>query len=462
MKIIRTFITLLLTCIATSIAAQDGELAPSFALNDYSELAQTITKGCNTPYDKCKAIYQWIGENITFDANSIGNQADMCYNAKRGTSNGFCDLFYHIANSVGVQSSLVQGNYKDFKGVSKSLHIWIAADVGRKNPILIDPTLGAGFMRNKTFVRSFNMQWFDVDPYKMIFTHMPLAMRFQFIDEPIIYSQFETLKAFEPNMFSKDDRASDVLKNSLGGNFEGPNIFSGYDNFLRLRAFPLNKKLHIGSTYVFEVEKFTENEIFIVNNVIDPTKKWKKEGNVWRMEYMPSRAGKLTLCMKTNGKYAVVLAYEVPTAYKQELTKAADTDPYSLPEVQSRVNVNRPLLEKHGVDGKKLIQLINSGVVGDTLPIINPAEGLDFTIVDVPMTYHLKPNKSYRFCIKPMPGAQYAVVANGRIWFKDWQTNSDGTIWLNATTPPSGASMSLFIKPAGAKSFMSCMSYTLK
>ncbi|MBR6251519.1 MAG: hypothetical protein IKR17_10060 [Bacteroidales bacterium] len=463
MKIIRTLIFLfILTYATTNSLAQDGEMAPSFIMNDYTELAQTITQGAKSPYDKCKAIYKWITENITYDPNSIANTADFCYNMKKGTSNGFCDLFYHLANTVGVSSSIVTGNLKDFKGMSKGIHMWIAADVGRKAPILIDPTLGAGFLKNKTFVRSTNMQWFDVDPYKMIFTHLPHALRFQMVDDQVLYSQFEALTAFEPSMFSNGMKASEVLSKSLNGSFEVPNIYSGFDNFLRLREMPLTKKLHIGTTYTFEVEKLADNEIYIVNNVIDPTKTWKCDGKICRIAFMPTRAGKLTLCVKTNGKYAVVLAYEVPTASQQELTKAANADPYSLPEVQSRVNVNRALLEKHGVDGKKLIALINSGVVGDTLPIINPAEGLDFTIVDVPMTYHLKPNKSYRFCIKPMAGAQYAVVANGRIWFKDWQTNSDGSIWLNATTPPSGASMSLFIKPAGAKSFMSCMSYTLK
>jgi transglutaminase-like putative cysteine protease len=51
---------------------------------DFRDLAKTITKGCKTDYQKIKAIYQWICNNIDYDTTYRIYTADSCIKARKG------------------------------------------------------------------------------------------------------------------------------------------------------------------------------------------------------------------------------------------------------------------------------------------------------------------------------------------------------------------------------------------
>lgn len=51
---------------------------------DYSQVAQQITQGCTTDYDRAKAIYRWLCANISYDTSYSIYTADDCWDRKRG------------------------------------------------------------------------------------------------------------------------------------------------------------------------------------------------------------------------------------------------------------------------------------------------------------------------------------------------------------------------------------------
>jgi transglutaminase/protease-like cytokinesis protein 3 len=108
---------------------------------DYSELAKEIVNGCDDDYQRLKAIYGWICENIDYDTKFAIYSADKCIEAKRGTCQAYCELFYQIAKALNIRTEIIKGKAKDDNGyIDSGGHAWIFAYTRENHGILMDPT----------------------------------------------------------------------------------------------------------------------------------------------------------------------------------------------------------------------------------------------------------------------------------------------------------------------------------
>ena len=121
---------------------------------DYTELAKQITSNCNSKTEQAHNIYQWICENIEYDTTYKVYTADDCYDQKKGVCQAYCELFYRLGEPLGLKTTIIPGKSKDQHGqIERAKHAWLYVEVEEKN-ILIDPTWGAGSIKDGVFVRS--------------------------------------------------------------------------------------------------------------------------------------------------------------------------------------------------------------------------------------------------------------------------------------------------------------------
>ena len=164
----------------------------------------------NTVEEKARAIYNWICENIAYDTTKQIHDAETCYNSKRGVCQAYCELFCYMAETVGLTAEVIVGITKDIEGtISEEKHSWIYVYTHAYNGMLFDPTWGAGVVNGVKYVKSEdNSTWFNVSPYRMIFSHFPDEQYWTKLDIPITEEQFKNLPFV---VESNEDKCRDLL-----------------------------------------------------------------------------------------------------------------------------------------------------------------------------------------------------------------------------------------------------------
>ena len=172
-----------------------GEYAMHQSHYDYADFARKVTKGCKTNYDKIKAIYQWICNNISYDTSYQIYSADECVDKGKGVCQAYCELFFHLAKAVDVDVEIISGYSKDRRGnIDKAGHAWLFAYTRANYGFLLDPTWGAGTVENKKFYKNDDCWvWFDVDPEWMILSHLPKNQHYQLVKKPVSSKEFSQL-----------------------------------------------------------------------------------------------------------------------------------------------------------------------------------------------------------------------------------------------------------------------------
>ena len=169
--------------------------------------AAEITKGCNTEYEKAKAIYDWISENIKYDYTYSIYKAEEVWQTKRGVCAGFSALYEQLAKGCGLEAKVIEGIARtDDDSDGKEEHAWNKVKT-EKGWILLDVTWGSCIGHNDCDESNGNEWgeygkssriWFDVHPDWMIFTHFPTLLEDQLRPSPISRYQYLLLPNIEP------------------------------------------------------------------------------------------------------------------------------------------------------------------------------------------------------------------------------------------------------------------------
>ena len=177
---------------------------------DIKNEVATIIGDAESTEEKAKAIYNWICDNIKYDTTEQISDAETCYKTRRGVCQAYCELFCYMAEAVGLTADIITGKTKDMDGkISGNKHSWIYVYTHAYDGLLIDPTWGAGSVDGVKFIKSKdNSAWFNVGPYRMIFTHFPDQQHWAKLDITITEEQFRKLPIVEK---STEDEYRDFL-----------------------------------------------------------------------------------------------------------------------------------------------------------------------------------------------------------------------------------------------------------
>jgi len=161
-------------------------------------LANDITAGLSTDYDKLKAIHQWVTANIYYDYSNPGlitlsnydytlNDALLVLHTKKGICEGYANLSLSLLKAIGIDSRKVSGNinadgnsFYSSEDVIDTLsnHSWYEAYVDG-SWVICDPTFDS---TNKYQDDSFqqgepSLTFFDVSLESFSETHQILDYR---------------------------------------------------------------------------------------------------------------------------------------------------------------------------------------------------------------------------------------------------------------------------------------------
>ncbi len=435
----------------------DPQISPT--KYDYTQVARQITSGCHNKYEQAKAIYRWLCDNISYDTSFSIYTADRCWEQRKGVCQAYSELFYRLAEAVGMKTVIVRGDAKPSDGHIEG-HAWIFAIVeGDNTGIMIDPTWGAGSVDGSEFTRSKNdNSWFHVNPYWMIFTHFPDDERFQMLPQPIGRTQFEALPAIKPMWGEYGLDAEEIFNLCMSGNADLPNIYNSGVGKLRITEMPMQGTLRVGERYRFAIQKSEQCVIALIDNTLHD--KWQLQDGTYYIDYTPSSAGNLHLGLKTDGqKYATIIEYNIASPTADDLAKLEAYDPLLMPEVSRLDNFDAEALRKHGIDGAKLLEAVRNGSV-KSLPAFYDTAG-DCAIDEMPLNGTLQAGKSYTFTLRPRNGAKWAIINDGK-WYRTWATDAETGAISMTVVPETPGNLVLAVQLKEGESYEYCISFEVK
>lgn len=399
---------------------------------DYSGAAKQITAHCSTDYERVRAIYDWLCRNISYDTTYSIYTADGCWEQRRGVCQAYSELFYYMAQSLGIRADLVVGTAKSIHYRYDS-HTWIYAEVDRQRHqgILLDPTWGAGNVNNGIFTRSENNdEWFDVSPEQMIYTHFPNDSRYQLLSSPISEQKFKTMPYVRPD-------------------------------FAEVVEIPQEQTLRVGQTYRFSFRKRNNHQLAVIcNGDFCTDDRWMVRNGVYTIDYTPSVDKEFGVAWYDETaniyRYSIVYSLAPPTSY--DLSQLEKKRPFSMPEIKRLKGPSVEQMKALGIDGHQLLKEVRSGNVS-SLPEFYSNDYLE--IVEMPLDRTLRVGESYLFCIKPKVQAEWAVV-NGEHWMKEWTMEPSGVLRMTVVPKISGQLL-LYACPTGSGDrYQGCIGYDVK
>lgn len=393
---------------------------------DWKPMAEEITQGADDTRERLEMIYRWICGNIDYDTTSSIYNADGTWDNRKGVCQGYCELFYRLAEALGIESVIITGETKDNDNrLSEKEHTWILADSGL-GWILIDPTWGAGSVSDGVFKRTIgDMSWFDVNPYIMASSHRPFDDSYQRIPEPVSREQFLKMDRIDPAFGLLGLNAASAFRDAVENKLSLPTIYGTVTEDMKLRSIPLADSLKVGTSYRF---KAGPGDRYIYEIRMDD--KPIHEG-CWTVTENGSEAEFLVACKDNAFIYVldrnapegeVAAAFEYKVAGSEEDWKAVEEqDPYLTPEMKSVKNINITFMRMLGIDGHKLLAELEANSA-DSVPVMY-AGFEKVEIIDIPMHSPLKVGKEYTFEFKCSSWRQYAVI-NGKTWYREWDKAS--------------------------------------
>ena len=210
-------------CWSNFTFSQSGVYIPAAETNNATDIAAFINKHYQNDDDKISAIYDWITNNIKYDADSIhyvildedaDQRVSVALRRKRGVCENFAAIFNDLCNKCGIPSFAIEGYTKQMGYIDRTPHVWCGAFAdGEWN--LYDPTWDAGYIRNGSFVEHRQNNYFKISPAVFIGTHLPFDPMFQFLNYPVTYKEFasgSTGEHHEKNYFDYKDSIASFKK----------------------------------------------------------------------------------------------------------------------------------------------------------------------------------------------------------------------------------------------------------
>ncbi|MGN6531791.1 MAG: transglutaminase domain-containing protein [Ginsengibacter sp.] len=203
-------------CCANCTFAQQNIYIPADKTNNASDIAAFVNNHYHSDDEKISAIYNWITNNIKYDADSMhyvildednDQRVSVALRRKRGVCENFAAVFNDLCNKCGIQSFAIEGYTRQTASIDRTPHMWCAAFADGEW-YLYDPTWDAGYIRNGGFINHVQNNYFKISPHVFIQTHLPFDPMLQFLNYPVTYKEFingKTGEQSEKNYFNYKD-----------------------------------------------------------------------------------------------------------------------------------------------------------------------------------------------------------------------------------------------------------------
>ena len=394
---------------------------------DYSGMAEEITAGATGKYEQAEKIYRWLCENIEYDVNHQFFTADETRENMKGVCHGYCELFYQLGKAVGLEVKIIPGFCKNIMNtISIDRHSWIIA-VTERGDIFVDPTWGAGYVVDNVFYKNdSNMAWFDVDPYIMATSHIPIESRFQLLDIEMDDDTFRKVPHIHPCLENLGLDAKTGFEKGIAGTLSLPVIYGAIGSNMGFRKIPLEGTLDYGSRHHIEYAENDSYDLIVrMDNHELPSHVWVTENGITSIDFMVTAFEELRIVVLPKGVksgdvvggfgYKIRMPDVIP---EEALAAIEEYDPYMLPELKEVANLEVKWYKHFGFDGKAVLDTIRTTGVKAVPQLLKEMEKLE--MIDMPLSSPLKAGKEYIFHFKANPKEQWAII-NNSYFFDKWE-----------------------------------------
>ncbi|MBG9448213.1 transglutaminase [Cytobacillus firmus] len=140
-----------------------------------TELAQELTEGISGEREKAKAVYDYVAKNVSYDVNKLetddfswDDSALKTLDSKTGVCQDYSYLAIALLRAINMEARFIEGTA--FGGFWPQKHAWVEVKVDG-SWITMDPTWGAGYIKDDKFVAAFNEKYFDPNQAEFEKTH---------------------------------------------------------------------------------------------------------------------------------------------------------------------------------------------------------------------------------------------------------------------------------------------------
>lgn len=300
---------------------------PKSETTDVNRLAKYLQQYAKTDLEKARAIYVWITHNISYDDDSFNSKNYPDYTPeyvlqhRKAICNGFSRLYYAIGKAMNLPIEKVSGYAKGYSYSPKrpltqeDLHAWNIIKIKGEWKIF-DATWGSGYGNNVNgklvSTKKFNENWFNVDPYQAIFSHLPHKETQQFVKPLLNKSLFEKLPQLNINYLQMGLDAKDLYQKLYTyPRFQFPKSYP-VDSPVKILKAPITGFLSPSKTYEFEF--FIPRGIQMA--LEDPNGKWtlfKRDKGYFSLGYTPKTRGMIRIMVQLenqHNKYSTILKYK--------------------------------------------------------------------------------------------------------------------------------------------------------
>ncbi|MFN8394496.1 MAG: transglutaminase domain-containing protein [Bacteroidia bacterium] len=241
-------------------AIDDHAIAtPDSLTHDYATLAKHLVAPAKDDWDRARAIYRWIAENVSYDDVAYNNKeygsgdAERTLRTHKGVCGDFSELFKELARAAGMEAVKVTGwsKTKDLPPgtrLDQPDHAWNAIKIeGRWQ--LVDVTWGQGHGDENSgklvTVKEFSEHWFATPPSEFVMQHLPEDPDWQFLADPVSLDEFEQFPLVRSDLFEMGFSGNTLLRWIRANPGESVPIM--YANPFTVKAVnvPLSRRIHL-------------------------------------------------------------------------------------------------------------------------------------------------------------------------------------------------------------------------
>jgi hypothetical protein len=236
-----------------------ADIADSAAI---AGLARSLVAGAATDSARAAVLYEWVARNLAYDiagyqAGRIGGEtAESVYRRRTAVCGGYVALYERMARESGLIAEPVTGYAKGFdheygRSTRRVNHAWLAVRVG-DGWRLVDPTWGAGIVRDGRFEPRFDWYYFMVSPDELLLSHFPEKPEWQLVGRPMRRREFERLPAVPRAVLEVGFTPADVRASALANDMRDfPTVGTGTGG--RVVRAPIAGTVRRAATLDFEV-----------------------------------------------------------------------------------------------------------------------------------------------------------------------------------------------------------------
>ena len=298
----------------------------------YADAVKKITAKSKTEKEKARAIYDFIAFNISYNTGkmNVGSVtissggldayyegiARETWNDRNGVCEGYGRLFVELCKAAGLNAEYISGSNKKYKHTYKTAygkHGWNVVHIGNEH-VLLDSCWGAGNTNGNEFTFKFKDEWFDVDPYVMIFSHFPNEEKYQYLSPAVSREKFDVLPRIDPSVTQAGISGKELYDFFLTHNrawsyIEYTDLESVAKQGLIFNKILFAESLKKNTSYTINITFPSSLDMWLY---VDGT--YKKITSGADFTFMPTTISKVDLAVKDGNAYNFLVEWYVTTS----------------------------------------------------------------------------------------------------------------------------------------------------